>query len=209
MSARVYLRVSTEDQNLGIDAQRQAIQAYCNQRGLVILDTYIDHGISGATLPLERPGLSRLLGDLRPGETLLAAKRDRLARDDLAIALLGRAVAKARATLATADGSSDNALLAGILDVFAKHERQVISQRTKAALAAKRSRGEVTGTRPFGTTDEERAMLDAATRLRGTGASWRGIASELTRLGFRTRSGRRFGHSHVRYHVERATGVRA
>lgn len=200
MPTLAYLRVSTDDQSLGLDAQRQAIQSYCNAKNLMISAWYTDEGVSGATMPEDRPGLSKCLADLRRGDTLIAAKRDRLARDLLAIALIERAVTRVRASLHTADGTSDSSLLAGVLDAVARHERQVIAQRTRDALRAKKARGEAIGHPPYGwaldasrtrlvPSEGEQAVLAVIASLRAAGKGRRAIASELARLGLRTRRG--------------------
>lgn len=200
-----YLRVSTEDQNLGLVAQHNAIQAFCVSRGLTLTACYIDHGVSGATLPADRPGLSACLASLPKHGVLVAAKRDRLARDTLAVALLERTVRRIGARILTADGSSDHDIVAGVLDVFAKHERQVIRDRTRAALSALRAQGRPAGHAPYGyrvepdatgqtrgvlvTDSYERSILDTIASLRASGHGYRAIATELGRLGLRTRSG--------------------
>ena len=50
----------------------------------------------------------------------------------------------------TADASPEGRLVRGVLDLFAEYERAMIKARTKAALAAKRRRGERTGGIPLG-----------------------------------------------------------
>ena len=65
-----YVRVSTSDQaqsGLGVDAQRRAIVAYCEMRGLELVDIYEDNGVSA----------SKPLGDREAGEALLTALRAR------------------------------------------------------------------------------------------------------------------------------------
>lgn len=149
-TAVAYLRGSTDDQLLGPEAQRSAIEAWASREGVHVVAWHVDTGVSGAA-PLERrPALLAALDDLAAAEILVAAKRDRLARDVVAAAMIERLVAKAGARLMTADGvgageGPEAALLRSIADAFAQYERQVIRARTRAALAAKRARGERIG----------------------------------------------------------------
>jgi DNA invertase Pin-like site-specific DNA recombinase len=87
----------------------------------------------------------------------LVAKRDRLGRYVIAVAMIERLVTKSGARVVSAAGegtdSDDPAalLMRRLIDSFAEYERALIAARTRAALAAKRRRGErVSGIIPFG-----------------------------------------------------------
>ena len=151
-----YVRVSTEEQSLGPEAQRAAIQKWATSRGVMIGAVFEDHGISGGAPAERRPGLLAALAALRENGAglLVAAKRDRIARDTVIVAMVEQAAARAGAKVTTADGASDGAgpegqLMRGIVDVFAAYERGVIKSRTRAALAVKRTRGERIGGIPY------------------------------------------------------------
>lgn len=78
----LYVRVSTEEQALkgfSIEAQIAALEEYCKENGLKIVDIYSDEGISGAKPPLKRPALKRLLDDVESGkiDMILFTKLDR------------------------------------------------------------------------------------------------------------------------------------
>ena len=78
----LYVRVSTEEQALkgfSIEAQIAALEEYCKENGLKIVDIYADEGISGAKPPLKRPALKRLLDDVEAGkiDMILFTKLDR------------------------------------------------------------------------------------------------------------------------------------
>ena len=87
-----------------------------------------------------------------------------------------------------------------ILDAAAQYERALIRSRTKAALAAKRAKGERTGTVPYGYSADdagrlvecpaERAVIAQVRALRDAGLSFRGIVAELARVGVVGRTGR-------------------
>ncbi len=152
-----YVRVSTESQDLGPDAQREAIERWCAVNGAEHLASYEDLGVSGATPIDRRPGLLAAVERLRElGATvLLVAKRDRLARDVMVSAVVERLVERSGGRVLAADGTGNGSgpeaqLMRTLIDAFAQYERALIRARTKSALAVKRGRGERTGRLPFG-----------------------------------------------------------
>lgn len=197
MKAIGYLRVSTEEQagsGLGLEAQRSAIAAAASRLGYELGSVFADEGVSGALPPHERPELALALGVIRKGEVLLVAKRDRLARDRIAIALLERELAVRGVKIVSAagegsEGTGSSALLhRGLADLLAENEREVIRERTRAALAAKRARGERTGTIPFGfrlegkllvADPEERRALKLMKERRAAGDGYTRICRTL------------------------------
>ena len=161
MNAVGYLRVSTDEQaesRAGLEAQLHAITEHCRRHGMTLVATYTDEGISGAAQLDKRPGLLDAVNAVTRGAQLLVAKRDRLARDVVACAVVERMVAKRGGRVVSVAGEgtdSDDAtsiLMRRIVDAFAEHERLVIAARTRAALQAKRRRGERAGRLPLGYT---------------------------------------------------------
>lgn len=155
--AIAYLRVSTDDQGNGLEAQRDAIARFCASKSLEVVAWCTDQGVSGATPVDERSGLLealRALSETGAG-VLVAAKRDRFARDVVVAATLERMASNVGAVLLTADGIDGSAtpegqLLRTLIDAMASYERALIRSRTRAAMAIKKSRGECVGTAPFG-----------------------------------------------------------
>ena len=203
-----YRRVSTGQQassGLGLEAQQEALVQAAARLQLPLAGTFTDAGVSGTAAVENRPGLFAALHQLRRGDVLLVAKRDRLGRDVVLVAMLERLVERkgARIVSAAGEGNGDDAgalLQRRILDAFGEHERLIIGQRTKAALKAKRQRGERAGTLPFGyrlgpdgrqllEEPSEQEALRLLRELKERGATLRTIASELTSQGFRTRTG--------------------
>lgn len=133
-----YLRVSTERQGrsgLGLEAQRQAVVDYLNGGDWELLQEYteVESGKHN-----ERAELEKALHHCKvTGSTLIIAKLDRLSRD--AHFLLG--LQKSGVRFVCADMPQATEFTVGILAVVAQHEREMISQRTKAALAAAKARG--------------------------------------------------------------------
>lgn len=197
--AVAYLRVSTEEQSLGPEAQRAQITAWAGRQGVEIVSWHEDH-ISGSSKAHERPGLTEALESLQGSGAgiLVAAKRDRIARDVVISATITKLVSDLGATIATADGVSaeatpEGALMRTLLDAFAQYELEAIRFRTRAALKAKKARGERTGSVPYGYKSEggklvpdqrEQAGINRAHMLREEGFSLRATATILTDEGF-------------------------
>jgi DNA invertase Pin-like site-specific DNA recombinase len=200
------LRTSTEDQNLGPEAQRAAIERWAASCGVTVVSWHEDR-VSGAAPVEERPGLLAGLAALRAygAGLLVAARRDRIARDVVVAATVERLAQDAGARVITADGvtigdTPEGQLMRGLLDLFAAYERAVIRARTKAALAVKRSRGErVSGRAPLGYRFEcgrlvpdpaETAALARVHALRDKGLSLARVVAVLNAEGVDCRGGR-------------------
>jgi DNA invertase Pin-like site-specific DNA recombinase len=202
-----YVRVSTDEQHLSVDAQREELERWCRAQRQTLSAVYEDVGVSGSAPIDKRPGLLAALNALRKGDILLVVRRDRLARSILAAALSEHIAAKAGATIRTVkDGCEEDtpetALMRTILDAFAQYERALIAMRTKAALQQKRAKGEKTGGAvPYGfkavgrsvrrleRDEAEQAIIARAKALQAEGLSLRAIGRKLAEEGRRPRSG--------------------
>jgi DNA invertase Pin-like site-specific DNA recombinase len=212
-TAVAYLRVSTEEQHLGPEAQRASITAWAAREGVTVVAWHTDAGVSGAADVADRPALAAALGALRAlgAGRLVVAKRDRLARDVYLAAAIDRAVEGLGARVVSADGTANgdtpaDAFMRTILDAAAQYERALIRGRTKAALAVKRERGEVSNHAPYGWRDDgagrlvpnaaEQGVIAHAAELRAKGLTIRAIVAGLAMEGVVTRSG---GAPNVRF----------
>lgn len=210
-----YLRVSTEDQKLGPEAQRATIETWAAREGVSVVAWHVDAGVSGAS-PIEgRPALCAALAAVRENGAglLLVAKRDRIARDVVIAATVERAAAHAGARLVSADGTANgdtpaDAFMRTVIDGAAAYERGLIRARTKAALAAKAAKGERTGEIAYGFRlaadgmhlEEDRAeqgVIAIVGELRAAGLSQRAIVRELAARGVVSRGGRPLALSQV------------
>lgn len=205
--AVAYLRVSTEEQHLGPEAQRMAVTQWADRARVSVVAWHIDAGVSGAAALDDRPGLTSVFADLglhRAG-VLVVARRDRLARDVVIAATIERTAAQYGARVISADGvgngdSPADQFMRTILDGAAAYERALIRARTRAALRARRARGERAGEVPWGYSatpegkllehEVERALIERVVALREGGASLRAIVRSLEREGSVSRSGR-------------------
>lgn len=214
--AVAYVRVSTEDQRLGPEAQLAAVQAWAAAQGVTVAAVFSDQGVSGAADIDARPGLVAALATLRTlgAGVLVVAKRDRIARDVVIAATVERAAQAAGARVVSADGTGNgdapaDAFMRTVLDGAAAYERALIRSRTKAALAAKRTRGErVSRHVPYGfrlaadgvrleTDAAEQAVISVVRELRAAGLSLRAVAGELAARGLLSRVGKPFAPSAV------------
>jgi len=149
MIAFGYVRVSTAEQaagGLGMDAQRTAIASACQQRGWTLQAVYEDAGVSASSTV--RPGLRKALAACRSHENalLIVAKLDRLSRSLLEFTALVERMKHEPWRLVALDLGVDTTtpngeFVANVMSSFAQFERQMISVRTKEALAAARERG--------------------------------------------------------------------
>ncbi len=211
--AVAYIRVSTEEQTLGPEAQRAAIETWATRQGVQVTSWHVDKGVSGGADIAERPALVAALGELRVvgAGVLVVAKRDRLARDVYVAGAIERAAEQSGARVACADGTANgdtpaDAFMRSILDAAAAYERALIRARTKAALGAKKARGERAGTVPYGyrlaadgarleADDAEQGVLAVVRELRAVGMSHRSIVAALAARGLVSRSGGAFGQT--------------
>jgi len=135
-----YARVSTEDQRL--DLQLDALERAGVGRVLT------DVG-SGATMK-NRPGLDMAMSLLRPGDSLVVWKLDRLARSMLELATVSKTLEAKGIQLRSLQENIDTStatgsLMFGIFAVMAEFERNLLIERTKAGLEAARKRGSLVG----------------------------------------------------------------
>lgn len=143
MPTYAYIRVSTDDQSLGIESQRTAIKAYCEQLGLKVTKTFIDEGVSAWKRNLlQRKAGSQMVLGLRKGDNVVIAWLDRGWRSvkDFTATLqkfqdLGVNLHFTRPQLNM--GTATGKLMTHILASFAEWESSMRSENTRAALALK------------------------------------------------------------------------
>ena len=164
-----YMRVSKADGSQSLGPQRDALLA----AGVDPARLYEDQATGKRD---ERPGLEACLASLRPGDTLVAWKLDRLGRDlrhlvDLAHGLAGRGaglrvLAGQGAAIDTT--TPDGRLMVGVFAALAEFERELTIERTRAGLASARARGR-RGGRRYKMTPAKLRLAQAAMGRRETG----------------------------------------
>ena len=180
--AVIYARVSTSDQKL--DSQLDEAKAYIHRRGWLLTETYEDVGWSGAKE--RRPGLDKMLGAARKRhfDTLVVFRSDRLFRS---VHHMTATLAEFHALgidfvscMEAFDTSTPNGrLLFNLCTSFAQFEREIIAERTRAGMAAARSRGTKVGRRRV------RVDIEGAMGLMKQGLSVRAVAQSM-RVGYGT-----------------------
>jgi DNA invertase Pin-like site-specific DNA recombinase len=137
--AVAYYRVSTPKQGesgLGLEAQRVAVEAFCQARGFELIAPPFQEVESGKRD--DRPELMKAIERCKiTGATLIVAKLDRLSRNVAFLATLQDSSVKFIAV----DMPEANELTVHIMAAVAQQERKAISTRTREALAAARARG--------------------------------------------------------------------
>lgn len=182
--AVVYIRVSTDEQSASIEAQRETCTRLAVQRGYVVLYEYVDENVSGA-IPIEkRPALVAALKALADDQAdrLIVAKLDRLAHNVRVALEIDEDYAQRRGwgilfgnmdvDTSTAVGKMQLSMFASV----ARFERDRISERTREALAVKRTQGVRLG-RPSNLLPE---IIERIVAEREAGRSLRAIAASLT-----------------------------
>lgn len=218
-----YLRVSTQRQGrsgLGLDAQREAVRSFVSSRGGQLLaPEYVE---VESEKRADRPELAKALQRCRVTRAMLVvAKLDRLSRNAAFLMTLRDSGVE----FVAADLPEANTMTVGVMVVVAQHEREAISQRTRAALAAAKARGVKLGGKRRGAgnvrryqPDGVRAAQERATklaqdrlpeiqRLRNEGLSLNAIARWLDADGWLTSRGGRWTATAVKRTLARAGAV--
>jgi DNA invertase Pin-like site-specific DNA recombinase len=213
--AIAYYRVSTARQGrsgLGIEAQREAVTRFANTENFEILDEFVEVETGkGADALDRRPQLAAALATGRAKRCpVIVAKLDRLSRD---VAFVARLMAEKIPFIVAELGRDADPFMLHLYAALAEKERRLISERTKAALTAKRSQGTRLGNRSNASqaaAKGRRSMSDEADAfaqgvrpiielLKSSGvADLRGLANALNARGVRTARGGRWHVSNAR-----------
>lgn len=153
--AIIYLRVSTRAQaefGIGLDAQLSACQAHCQRKGWEMIATFEDRGISGKDEVANRPGLMAVIDCVKanPGACVVVYSVSRLARRQRLLWNLLDDRGDYRLAISSATESFDTCTpsgraMLGMLATFAALEADMVSERTKDALAELKAQGRKLG----------------------------------------------------------------
>lgn len=209
-----YYRVSTQRQGasgLGLEAQRSAVMAHLAEGPRTVLEEFLEVETGEGSNALEkRPQLRLALERCRKtGATLLIAKLDRLARNVHFVSGL----IETGVDFVAADMPHANKVMIQMHAVMSEWERDQISERTRAALAAAKARGVVlgaTGPKNLRRQLQERRQTAEAFRMRlrpvmdglmASGLSRRAIVLELNSLGIRSAQGGQWTYGQLQRHL--------
>lgn len=211
-AAVAYVRVSSEEQSregVSLDAQQARIQAYAAMRGLELVAIYREEGVS-AKIPLKRrPQGMKLVEALarKRAQHIIAVKLDRLFRnaaDALAQTEEWDRAGRALHILDMGGSAIDTTSAMGrmfftMAAAFAEMERNLTSERTRAALGHKKARQEVySHITPLGFDQQggklvenptEMAIVRRVRQMRQAGSSLQAIADTFRQEGIPTKRG--------------------
>lgn len=211
-----YIRVSTKEQaetKLSLLRQEEKIHAYGVTQDLSIARIFNDAAESAKNL--NRPAMKELLAEIESGRIghVIVYKLDRIIRNVENLGFLLRLFERKKVTLASVSESLDTSSASGrmvvnMLGIIAQWEREIISERTKAALDVKRQRGEpLSGTLPYGSGvkqgklipyEPEQRILRMILKARRDGRGYQDIGDALNEQGIRPRTGARWYASTIR-----------
>ncbi len=154
-----YVRVSTDKQTT--ENQKWEIEKFCEKEGKRV-DQWVEETIS-ATKSLKARKLGRLIKKLKAGDVLIASELSRIGRNLLEVMSILNYCVNTGAKIITIkdnfklDTGIQSKVLAFAFGLAAEIERNLISQRTKEALAARQAKGFKLG-RPFGAKSKKRKL---------------------------------------------------
>jgi DNA invertase Pin-like site-specific DNA recombinase len=164
MNAIGYCRVSTVEQGksgLGLEAQRAAIESFARAEGVTVAEWFTEVETGKGSDALERrPKLAEALRQAKKLKVaVLVSKLDRLSRD---VPFISGLMLQRVEFIVTEFGRQSDPFVLHLYAALAEKERQLISTRTKAGLAAARARGVKLGTSRAPPTAQQLAAAGAA-----------------------------------------------
>lgn len=210
-----YIRVSTEEQGnskLGLEAQKAALEDYCERQGYEIAEWFTEIASAKGHTLKDRPVLDKALRLARKTKRrVLVSRLDRLSRD---VAFVSTLMAERVAFEVAEFGPDVDPFMLHIYAAIAQKERQLISERTKAALKAAKARGVQLGGLRNNTAQRNAAIkkkTDAFAMqhrkllksLVAQKLTLQAIAETMNDSGLRTVTGKEFGPVQVSRMIER------
>lgn len=163
-----YIRVSTDRQT--VENQRFEISEFCKKQEIVV-DKWIEETISG-TKEVENRKLGKLLNKMKKEDVLICSELSRLGRSLLMImGILNQCMQNEVQVWTIKDNyrlgnDISSKVLAFAFGLSAEIERNLISQRTKEALARKKAEGVVLG-RPIGSKSVKTKLTGQEKKIKG------------------------------------------
>lgn len=219
----LYIRVSTQEQaqeGYSVGEQKERLIAYCKAHDWLISEIYVDPGYSGSNL--NRPGIQKLIADIKNCDIVLVYKLDRLSRSQRdTLYLIEEVFLPNNTDFVSVQESFDTSTpfgkaMIGLLAVFAQLEREQIKERTKMGRVARAKSGLYHGGGyiPIGYNYEEGKLVVnqyEAEQVRKiyewylAGESLAGITNRLHEAGYTNRYGSWNSWSGVRYVLSNET----
>lgn len=220
-----YARFSSDNQREeSIDAQLRAIRSYCDQKGYVLLDTYVDEARSATTD--DRPSFQRMVRDAATGNfgAVIVHKLDRFSRNRYDSAIYKKQLrdhgVRVESVLEHLDDSPESVILESLLEGMSEYysknlAREVRKGQQENALKCRHNGGvplygySVDEDGYYIINEYEAAAVRAIFQLVKTGHSYQETINIMTERGYRTRSGRKFSYSTIHHmlHNEKYNGT--
>lgn len=220
MKAIIYTRVSTAEQGksgLGLQSQLDLVTDFCNSEGIEIVSHYqeVETGKGSDALD-KRPQLARALQHAKKeGASLVVAKLDRLSRN---VAFISALMETKVSFIVAQLGKDADAFMLHLYAALSEKERELISQRTKAALSVLKAKGVQLGNRTnlddarllsnatnkANATEFADKVLGTVVQLRNDKLTLPAIADKLNAMGVKTRRGGKWYASTVSNILKRA-----
>lgn len=199
MATYAYCRASTDrqaDEGESLGAQQRTVEGYALMHGMTMDRVFIERGVSGSKPLADRPEGAKLLAVLKPGDTIITSKLDRMFRsatDALNLCDLMKAQGIALHMIdlgGDVTGNGISKLVFTILSAVAEAERDRIRERIRDVKADQRARNRyLGGTVPFGwqldgdgnlvPVETQQAAIRRMRELRTSGQSLRAIAATM------------------------------
>ena len=199
MALLAYTRVSTTrqaDVGESLEVQARQLTGWAMMSGLSIDEFYVEAGVSGCIPIRERKAGGKLWDALKSGDTVVAAKLDRMFRSSLDALQSISALKERGVSLVLLDLGTDSVtngmakLVLTILAAVAEAERDRIRERVSVSKADAKAQGKYLGGKvPFGFSvnvegmlepvEAEQAALATMHLLKASGASLRAISAEV------------------------------
>lgn len=214
----IYIRVSTQEQaneGYSIPAQRDKLISYCKAKEWMIFDIYIDDGYTGTDT--NRPGLQKLLENIKNIDTVLVYKLDRLSRSQKDVLYLAEEkFIKNNVDFVSVLESFDTSTpfgraMLGILAVFAQLERETIIERSRLGKKEQAKQGKWRGgTLPLGydyidgklqINEYEGTIIKKIFELYIDGLGMDSIAKNLNKEGYRSKQNTKFTANKIRSYL--------
>lgn len=222
--AVLYARFSSDNQRQeSITAQIEAMEAYAAQRGITIIDQYVDSAKSGTTD--RRPSFQRMIKDSSKGlfDAVMVHKLDRFARNKYDSAIYKQKLKVNCVNLISVtenlDGSPESIILESVLEGMAEYYSQNLAREVMKGLNQNAKHALHTGgVPPLGYDVVEKKLVINVNEAEAVrvifsmfldGYSYTQISDELNRRGYKTKLGNNFGKNSLFeiLHNEKYTGV--
>jgi DNA invertase Pin-like site-specific DNA recombinase len=220
MKAIIYTRVSTAEQGksgLGLQSQLDAVNEFCLKENIGVIACYQESESGKGFDAIEkRPQLAKALAHAKKeGASLVVAKLDRLSRN---VAFISSLMEMKVSFIVAQLGKDADPFMLHLYAALSEKEREMISTRTKAALAVLKAKGVILGNQT--NLDEARLLSNATTKeqaakfadvvlptvlqFRNQGDTLPVIADKLNNMGVKTRRGGKWYASTVTNILKRA-----